>query len=236
MSENEVTLLKRENENQAYKLREDDWRVIKNIMKSMSIFKVNSYDHQVIQRDLIGMAQELELRDSSLQEAIGDDIKGFANEIINNSSGPCKREIWLKFLERLSIYFLIPFTLIAIWGYGNFSGRLNPIIMYLYYIVFVLIGFVMEEIINPLFATEKGFKRALPPLISISSFIVLINITNYLSNTQYTRGVKVGTEPGPEVIPIIVVSGLMFLTVKHLNVKNIHRLAKGKKNFIADLK
>ena len=56
MFANEVTLIKTENETQSKNLREDDRKVIKDIMKSMSMFKVNSYDAQVIRRDLIGKA------------------------------------------------------------------------------------------------------------------------------------------------------------------------------------
>ncbi|MBU3178083.1 hypothetical protein KPL47_17285 [Clostridium estertheticum] len=119
MTQNEVILLKEENEKQSIELREDDERNIKNIMKNMSMFKVNSYDAQVIQRDLIGMAQELKLRNSSLQEAIGDDVKGFTNEIINNSSGPCKREILLNLLLKLSGYFFAWFTGLAFVAYGG---------------------------------------------------------------------------------------------------------------------
>ncbi|MBM7616398.1 hypothetical protein [Alkaliphilus hydrothermalis] len=231
MPDNEIMLLKRENEKQALKLKEEDWWMIKKIMKSMSVFKVNSYDRHVIQRDLIGMAQELRLRDSSLQEAIGDDVIGFANEIINNSGGPCTREIWLKFLERLSRLFLFFFTVTAIFGYGR-RGPINPIISYLYYLGFVLIGFLTEEIIGPLFVADKGIKKALPSLISISLFIILINLTNLLADKQYAYGDTIG----PEVVPTIVISGLMLLLVKCLKVKNIHRLAQGKNNFIDDLK
>lgn len=237
MIENEVTLLKRENKNQALKLNEDDWLIIKNIMKSMSIFKVNSYDRQVIERDLIGMAQEQKLRDSSLDEAIGNDVKGFVQEIIKNSSGPCMREIWLSFLEMLSRYFLFWFTAIAVGGYGTFSSRLgNPIILYPFYTGTVLIAFVAEGLITPLFITEKGFKRNLPSLISISLFVGFAALLYFLSNNhqypQYTGEIKAGAE----VVPTIVISGLGLLITKYLNAKNISRLAKGKKNFIDDLK
>ncbi|MFT9493950.1 hypothetical protein [Anaerosolibacter sp.] len=229
MIENEITLLKRDNENQALKLREADWQIIKNIMKSTSIFKVNSYDREVIQRDLIGMAQELKLRDSSLDEVIGDDVKDFANEIINSSSGPCIREIWLNFLEMLSRYFLFFFTAIAIGGYGNLSSWLgNPVILYPFYTITVLIAFVTEGIITPLFITEKGFKKNLPWLISMLLFASVTALLYFLSDNLGTREVQVE--------PTIVVSGLGFITAKYLNVKNIHRLAKGKKNFIDDLK
>lgn len=227
MHKNEVILLKEENEKQSRELRKDDMRVIKDVMKSMSMFKVNSYDAQVIQRDLIGMAQELKLRNSNLQEAIGDDVKGFTNEIINNSSGPCKREILLNLLLKLSGYFFGWFTALAFVGYGGLSWQANPII-YLYYIGVVLIIFVTEGMITPFFITEKGLKKNLYSLFSIVLFIVLTTIIYFLNDNQYTREVNGGY--------IIVISAIVYLIIKYLNRINIHRLAKGKKNYIADLK
>ncbi|MBU3217484.1 hypothetical protein LL033_05310 [Clostridium estertheticum] len=131
MSKNEVILLKEENQKQSIELREDDNRVIKNIMKSMSMFKVNSYDAQVIQSDLIGMAQELKLRNSSFQDTIGDDVKGFTNEIINNSSGPCKREILLNFLLKLAAYFFGWFAGLSFFAYGALSWESNPLYIFI---------------------------------------------------------------------------------------------------------
>ncbi|ABR49157.1 hypothetical protein Amet_3017 [Alkaliphilus metalliredigens QYMF] len=227
MFENEVTLLKTENETQSKNLREDDQRVIKGIMKSMSMFKVNSYDAQVIQRDLIGMAHELKLRDSSLQEAIGDDVKGFTHEIIKNSGGPCKREIVLNFFLKLSGYFFAWFTVFAIGAYGSLSWEANPII-YLFFLGAVLITFITEGIIAPLFSTEKGLKKNLQSLISTLLFVVLTFIIFLLNDKQYTTEVKGGI--------IIVASGLVYLITRYSNSINIRRLAKGKKNFINDLK
>ncbi|MPQ30124.1 hypothetical protein E4V42_01550 [Clostridium estertheticum] len=227
MTQNEVILLKEENEKQSIELREDDERNIKNIMKSMSMFKVNSYDAQVIQRDLIGMAQELKLRNSSLQEAIGDDVKGFTNEIINNSSGPCKREILLNLLLKLSGYFFAWFTALAFLAYGGLSWEANPII-YFYYIGAVLIIFVTEGMITPLFITEKGLKKKLSSVFSILLFVVFSTIIYFLNDNQYTIEINAGY--------IILISAIMYLIVKYLNVININRLAKGKKNYIDDLK
>ncbi|MCB2342558.1 hypothetical protein [Clostridium estertheticum] len=227
MIQNEVILLKEENEKQSIELREDDERNIKNIMKSMSMFKVNSYDAQVIQRDLIGMAQELKLRNSSLQEAIGDDVKGFTNEIINNSSGPCKREILLNLLLKLSGYFFAWFTGLSFVAYGGLSWEANPII-YFYYIGAVLIIFVTEGMITPLFITEKGLKKKLSSVFSILLFVVFSTIIYFLNDNQYTIEINAGY--------IILISAIMYLIVKYLNVININRLAKGKKNYIDDLK
>ncbi|SDK99811.1 hypothetical protein [Natronincola ferrireducens] len=227
MFANEVNLLKTENEIQSKNLREYDQRVIKDIMKSMSMFKVNSYDAQVIQRDLIGMAHELKLRDSSLQEAIGDDVKGFTHEIIKNSGGPCKREITLNFFLKLSGYFFAWFTLLAIGAYGSLSWDANPII-YFYYFGAVLITFITEGVIAPLFSTDKGPKKKLQSLISILLFILLTFIIFSINDKTYTTEVKGGV--------IIVVSGLVYLITKYLNSINIRRLAKDKKHFINDLK
>ncbi|MBU3186714.1 hypothetical protein [Clostridium estertheticum] len=227
MIQNEVILLKEENEKQSIELREDDERNIKNIMKSMSMFKVNSYDAQVIQRDLIGMAQELKLRNSSLQEAIGDDVKGFTNEIINNSSGPCKREILLNLLLKLSGYFFAWFTGLSFVAYGGLSWEANPII-YFYYIGAVLIIFVTEGMITPLFITEKGLKKKLSSVFSTLLFVIFSTIIYFLNDNQYTIEINAGY--------IILISAIMYLIVKYLNVININRLAKGKKNYIDDLK
>lgn len=227
MFKSEVTLLKKENEEQSIELRKDDERVIKDIMKSMSVFKVNSYDAQVIQRDLIGMAQELKLRGSNLQEAIEDDLKGFTNEIIKNSSGPSIREIILNFLTKLAGYFFIWFLALAFGAYGGLSWEVNPVI-YIYYFVVVLIVFITEGFITPYFCTEKGFKKNLQILISIFLFVIVSTIIYFLNDNQYTKEVNGGY--------IIIVSGMVYFITKYLNARNIHILAKGKKNYIEDLK
>lgn len=113
----EITLLKRENEKQTRQIREEDKSIIKDIMKSMSIFKVNSYDAEVIQRDLVGMAHELRLRDSSLEKEINGDVKGFSKEIINNSNGPSKIETALNFSSKL-----FGFYHYQLWLMGNLLG------------------------------------------------------------------------------------------------------------------
>lgn len=53
MFKNEAAILKKENNDQSLRLEQNDHNIIKDIMKSMSVFKVNSYDAEVIRRDLI---------------------------------------------------------------------------------------------------------------------------------------------------------------------------------------
>ncbi|MFZ5351822.1 MAG: hypothetical protein ACOZCL_03740 [Bacillota bacterium] len=226
MSKNETMLLKNENIKQSNSLCAEDKQTIKDIMKSMSIFRVSSYDAQVIQRDLIGMAQESRLRNSSLKEVIGDDIKGFTNEIINNSNGPCKTEILLNLLLKLSGYFFVWFTALAFGAYGSLSWKANPII-YIYYVGVVLAIFMTEGMITPMFITEKGLKRKMQSLVSIAIFAALTSIVFFLNDSQYTIDFKGGY--------IIIGSGMVYLAARYLDLKNTHRLAKEKKNYIQDL-
>ncbi len=224
---NEMILLKRENEAQIKTLRDDDVQTIKDIMKSMSIFKVNSYDAQVIKRDLIGMTQEFELMDKTLHDAIGSDVKEFTNEIIKNSGGPCIYEIILGFLLKLSGYFFCWFLITSIGAYGgNLGWKTDPII-FLFYFTFVILSFITEGIIEPVFSMEKGFKKTLGSIVTISLFLVIVIIYYYLYDNHNAREYNVGY--------IVITSGVSYLILKYLNSKNIHKLSSNKKNFIQDL-
>lgn len=222
----EVALLKTENETQSKNLREDDRRIIKAIMKSMSVFKVNSYDAQVIRRDLIGMAFEMKLRNSSLDENIGIDVKGFADEIIKNTIGPSMWEIILNFFMKLSGYFFAWFTLLALGAYSSFSWKANPII-YVYFIGVVVVIFVAEGIIAPHFITEKGVKKNLHSLFSMFLLVIFTSIIFLLNDKNNVRDVNGGM--------VVAVSGLIYFMTQYLNVINIRKLARGKRNFIDDL-
>jgi DNA-binding ferritin-like protein (Dps family) len=228
MFSNEVTLLEKENKKQLKELGEDDKLIIKNITSSMSVFKVNSYDAQVITRDLIGMAQELNLRGSSLEDSIGDDLKGFTYEIIKNSGGPSKIEIFLNFLSKLSGYFFI-LCLFSFFNYGSLSWELSPVI-YLFYFGAFIILFIADEILAPIFSTEKGFKNNLQILIGVFMVSAWAIINRLLRDNLHTTSTEVNG------ILIVGIAGLVFLIVKYLRLKNIQRLAKDKKNYINDLK
>lgn len=226
MFRNELTLLKLENKKQLSELREDDKNIIKDVMKSMSIFKVNSYDAQVVRRDLIGMAQEQKLRGSSLKNSIGDDLSGFTNEIIKNSGGPSIREILLRFLAKLSGYFFAWFLLSAFLLYGGLSWESSPII-YPFYVGIVIIAFIAEGIIAPIFCGEEGLKKNLQSLISLLVIAVWSIINYWLRDIQYNIEVNGGM--------IIIASGLIYLVTRYLISINIRKLAKDKYNFINDL-
>ena len=224
---NEMLILKRENEEQITALRYDDVQTIKDIMKGMSIFKVNSYDAQVIKRDLIGMAQELELRSKNLHDAIGSDVKGFANDIIENSGGPCIYEILLGSLLYLTRSFFIWFLVISVGAYGGkVVWRVDPIILFFFF-SFAILGFISDGLITPIFSMEKGFKKICGSIIFITLILVITIVYFYLYDIQNAREFNAAH--------IMLISGAAYLVIKYLNIKNIHKLASNKKNFIQDL-
>lgn len=226
MFKSEVTLLKNENAKQLEALGNDSTYVIRNIMKSMSIFKVNSYDAQVINRDLIGMAQELELRGSNLELSIGDDIEKFTIEIINNSIGPSKIEVLLGFLIKFSSIFFLSFILLSVGAHSSLTWNANPII-FLLYIGVTIIAFITDVIITPLYSVKKGFKHLIPSIFSLVLFLILTTIVLLLNDTENTIRIHGGW--------IAVISGLAYVVFSYLNVQNINRLSEGKRNHIADL-
>lgn len=91
----------------------------------------------------------------------------------------------------------------------------------------MVIIFITEGIIAPLFITDKGFKKNLQSLISVLLFVLLTFMIFLMNDKAYAIEIKGGI--------IIVASGLVYLITKYLNSINIRRLAKGKKHFINDL-
>jgi hypothetical protein len=227
MIKNEVNILKEENKEQLSILEENEQDIIKDIMKSMSIFKVNSYDAEVIKRDLIGMGQDLNLRGSSLKEDIGDNLKEFTQDIIDNSSGPSRLEISLGFLSKISSSIFVCITALAFLAYGGLSWEVNPNILF-FYIIYSSFMFVTDVIITPLFITEVGFLKNLPSIISISLIVALTAFMYPIINSASTKLINVSY--------IIGTSGLIYLVSKYLYINNIHKLAKDKRNYIQDLR
>ena len=226
MYKSEVTLLKNENRRQIETLNEDARSSIDSIVKSMSIFKINSYDAQVIFRDLIGMVQELELRGSDLEHAVDNDLKSFVDEITDNGAGPDKMEVILGFLIRLSATLFLSFGLLSAVAYTSLTWKANSIILILYFGMAV-ISFITEGLITPLFSIRRGMKKHIPSVISAALFMVLIWAVFLLNDYAAATNISAGS--------VLLFSGASYVILNYLNLKNIERLARGKKNHIADL-
>ena len=226
MLKSEVTLLKNENTRQIEFLNEDARSSIDGIMKSMSIFKINSYDAQVIFRDLIGMMQELELRGSDLEHEVDSDLKSFVDEITDNGAGPDKMEVLLGFLIRLTGTLFLSFGLLSAFAYTSLAWKANSIILLLYFGMAV-ITFVTDGLITPLFSTKTGIKKHIPSAVSAVLFMVLVAAVFLLNDYAAALSISAGS--------VLLFSGASYLILCYLNLKNIERLAGGRENHIADL-
>ena len=164
MIKTEIDILRKENEIQSEWLHKDDEIIIDKIMGSMSILKVNSFDAQVIYRDLIGMAREARLRGLSLKHVVGDDLKRFTDEIISNSRGPSISEISSSFLTSLSGFILLWVIFEGYASYGNMSWKISLWTCIIYISIF-FVYFILKSYIYPMFIMKRGWKRYIPTLL-----------------------------------------------------------------------
>lgn len=231
MFRDEARLLKRENDSVTRWMPEEDEDIIDKIMESLGIFRVNSFDAQVIRRDLIGMAEEARLRGSKMKEVIGDDLKLTTYDIIKNSRGSNKHEIVLLYLKYL---FGIVFTMISFWGFtinrtllwdvnllGLFSLALS-----------ITMFFLLAKLVRPLLNTEGwgrfGFYWTFFTALSLvnPAWYAAVS-TNFLEN------------PNPKLfIPgwyVLLPTGLIYLVSDYFYKKNINKLAKGNSDYSEDL-
>ncbi|KUK71877.1 MAG: hypothetical protein XD91_1674 [Clostridiales bacterium 38_11] len=151
---NILKLLKKENKKQLLQLTMDDYVLIRDIMKKMNIFKINSYDALIIQRDLIGMAHEMKLRGTSLTQEMGDGFDDFIKEVVQNSRGPSYWEIGLSLLKKFA-FMISAWIVFFSWLQGWPSGIALPALLFL----IIPLQFLNEAILRPIFILEKGFKK-----------------------------------------------------------------------------
>lgn len=233
MFDNEVKLLKRENDNQARGLDEEDESIIDQIMYSIGIFRVNSFDTQVIRRDLIGMAKEARLRNSNMKEVIGDDIKTATYEIIKNGRGYSKVEVILSYLKLLSG---IAFLMLGVIGIiFNISLTWNVSLIGLgIYVQHITYYFLVSKLVQPLLNMEGwgklGFYWSMFIALSIfGNSFVAIGSEFYYENYENAR---VFINSGV----LLIVSGIIFLVSIYLYNRNLSKLARDRNNYIDDLR
>lgn len=227
MIKTEIDILRKENEIQSEWLHKDDEIIIDKIMGSMSILKVNSFDAQVIYRDLIGMAREARLRKLSLKHVVGDDFKKFADEIISNSRGPSISEILSSFITSLCGFILFWVIFEGYASYGNMLWKISLWTCIIYISIFI-IYFILRSYISPMFIMKKGWKRYIPTLLIIIFWISFLS-SSFTSINNMNSTITIN----PIYILIIasvtlIISGLQYKRI-------IHRLAKDNSNYIQDL-
>ncbi len=221
MFKNEVKLLKRENEQKARWLDDEDEDVIDKIMDSLGIFRVNSFDIQVIYKDLIGMAEEAELRDSNMKEIIGDDIKNATYEIINNSRGYSKAEVLLVYLKYLSG---IAFLMVGFFGTMVNMGLIWEISIagLIGYFQYVTYFFLVSKLVRPLLHMEGwgrlGFYWTL--FIALGLFGVPYAT---LAHKLYGNAIS-----SVNSLYVLIGSAIIYIAATYLHYRDVKKYAEGR--------
>ena len=222
---NIIKELKKENNKESRKIMLDDLGLIRNITDKMNIYIMNTYDMQIVKRDLIGMAQEMKLRGTTLRDELGDDVDEFTKEIIENSRGPSKLEIFLYTLKGFAFYFIIYFVLSIMILPMDIGWTIS---LYFPAIIFIFISIItfIDTIFKPIFTLDKGIRRLIPVIIIIPFFILL----NFLDLNEFIK-----TGPTINVIYLIIFFLIVYVISYFAYNKHIENLAKSSDNIVRDL-
>lgn len=170
---NVIKRLKKENRIQSYQIETDDYVLIRDIiMQKMTVFQVNSYDALIIKRDLIGMAQEMKLRGTTLKQELGNDLDIFIKSIIQNSRNPSYIEIVLSIIKTLSIIFVI-WTAFFSWLYRAWQWP-SSVSLPITLISLIVLLYLMDGLFKPIFILEKGFKKIIPNIIAFFIYFSVV--------------------------------------------------------------
>jgi DNA-binding ferritin-like protein (Dps family) len=231
MFRDEARLLKKENDDIARWLEDDDEDIIDKITDSLGIFRVNSFDAQVIRRDLIGMAEEARLRGSTMKEVIGDDIKLTTYDIIKSSRGHSKLEIVLLYLKYLSGIIFVSFALSAAmqYAYSRLAWEVSLIGLFSF-VESITWFFLIAKLVRPLLNMDGwgrfGFYWTMFAAIGLGNYSFILFTAPYFENAKTFIQVQY----------LLLMSAIVFLFASYHYRQVIGDLAKDNKNYFEDLK
>lgn len=222
---NVIKLLKKENRIQSYQIETDDYVLIRDIiMQKMSVFQVNSYDSLIIKRDLIGMAQEMKLRGTTLKQELGNDLDDFIENIIQNSRGPSYLEIILSIIKTLSIIFVM-WTAFFSWIYQAWQWP-SSVSLPITLIAFVVFIYLMDGLFKPIFILEKGLRKIISNIIA---FCIYFLVFYFMPKLNFFSSITMHADY--VLIISLIIYGISFISYK----KHISNLAKDSRNLVQDL-
>lgn len=182
--------LKESNRLGLHGLKSHDQDIIRKVMKSLGAYRINSFDSQIILKDLIGMAEELELRNSSLKEEIGEDLAGYVKELEENSRGSYFPELLADLIKNVSfILFIVTAVFSALSPAGNREGPLFLIILYTF-------ALTLGELYRGKFVTayyaEKGVRRRIPDMIFLGLLTPIVFLVSRYEHVAEQLSENVG--------------------------------------------
>lgn len=154
---NMLEKLRKENNAKDKMLTKENGLIMMDMVVYLRYSDLCDYDIEVIRRELFGMIYEAQLRNESADQVIGDDYKGFCEELMKNGR---QKDFYEKFLE---------------WAYIITAG-----IGTLFVIEVVFSGFILEPFLHGNFSmpVSAGFLLS-TVLIILGAAVVYWFITKH---------------------------------------------------------
>lgn len=214
MLNNPILEIRKSNHQQLSQLSVADQKLIKSVIKRLSVIKVNSLQAQVIQQELIGMAQEHQMRGGSLTKELGEDPSTFAKALYKSSSAMNGLELMLNFMVRLSGYFFAWLLLGSLFLYGGLTWQASPFI-YLFYGAVASVSYLVEVLLTPLFIFKHPH---LPQWVSLVSLVTIGALFMHFLGPMNQESIDVSL--------ILIGSGVFFLVFKGLQLRFLKHLVQ----------
>lgn len=201
------------------------------IMMDMVVYLRHSnlcdYDIEVIRRELFGMIYEAQLRNEPANQVIGDDYKGFCEELMRNGR---QKDFYEKFLEwaYIGVVGIETLFLIELISSGFvlelFHGNIRMPISYGFLISTCLI--IAGALLVYWFFTKYSFELSIKGLSSYKVYFIA-GFTFYFAGTILIKLLLEGKNLF-EInifIPILLLAAL-YLIVKGLGNRNSNHIAE----------
>ncbi|WP_443659886.1 hypothetical protein [Clostridium algidicarnis] len=137
---NELNLLRKQNQTNTKELIDINQEFLSRILNYVQISKIGAFDREIIRKDLIGMAIEVEKRGKTLSDIIGTDEKSWCDSLVDSYGKISPIELILSILKQASIYWFI-------WGIVLFTIP-NYIIHSVFGVTLVASTFLYNNLIH----------------------------------------------------------------------------------------
>lgn len=223
MKKNAKKILEVDNQKQLSELKIVDQQLIKDIHQRLNVFKVNSYDAQRIQRDVIKLAKKLRLNGSNLKEHIKDDVKGFSQMLIDTSRGPNRQEIILSALEKIIRLLVISLTATIPIAVISESIIKIDLMIIPFVVLLAIMVFFVEITISPLISHKYPILKG---LFSLVNLLVLYG-TPIIIYITYSKDAVYKINYFYIIIPVFVID----IIINYLTNRNYQYLIEDDKNY-----
>lgn len=231
----DIKTIRKENSEQEKSLFKDNGSILTDMVVYLHSSDLCEYDIEMIRKDLIGMALEAQLRDEKFSDVIGEDYKGFCDQLMVIGDKKSSYEKALEFLFITNMGIGCMFVLEIISNYLTLNGAGKTLLTFYLpitwgFVIMTLIALVMSYGIYR-FVTHYSFEWSgkhskMISFLFCMSFVIMVCIT---AVTKYLlRDAMIGTIN--YLIPLSIMT-IVFIIIKLLTNRLQAQKALGSKSY-----